>query len=291
MTSLASICLLLLACVLAAPVLPALALGDGTIVAVLEDGTEMRERITLKGQSYRWMRSVEFSSQTADSEDLDWNSLDFDNAEQRAAEEIEHLFELLEKSDEELAMLFGNTMLFESEEYQEEIPDDEVAVRAKKARDDILRELSIKEGIAEPEDDSSEPRTSAGNTGVSTNITVDEQDKQGTYWETLQMGKLNKDGQNRKLLSDQDFEESTEENWNELNEKVCIDGRTVKDNKKWPHTAHVALGYAPYYTSNKLKSHHCSATLISKSTAVSAAHCFYKLDKGKRAFMYRSTYG
>lgn len=280
--------LLLLVCALAALALPALALGDGAIVAVLDDGTEMRERITLKGQSYRWVRSVDFSSRTADSEDLDEDdSPDPDNIEQRAAEEAEYLFELLEKSDEELALLFSTVALFGSQEYREEIPEDQVAARGQQARDDLFRELHVKEGIAEPKANSTEPRTSARNTGLSPNITVEEENEQGTWWEFLQTGNLNKGGQNRKLLGGGGGGGgSSEENEEEAYASICQDGRSLMNNLNWPHTAQVALGYSSSYSSNAMYSHSCSATLVSDSTALSAAHCFWDLEEGKRAAMF-----
>ena len=170
---------LLFAFALAAPALPAaLALGDGAIVAVLDDGTEMRERISLKGQPYRWVRTVEFSSQTADSAEDDDLDDDETSIEQRAAEEAESFLELMEKSDEELAMLFSTVALFGSQEYREEIPQSQIAARAQKARDDLMRDLHVRTGTAQPKANASEPRTRSINAGVSNNITVQEEDEE-----------------------------------------------------------------------------------------------------------------
>ena len=271
---------LLFSCLLLAAASPSLAFGDGAIVAVLEDGTEMRERISLKGRPYRWMGSVEFSSRTADSVEDDFNhdgSDSMTSIEQRAAEEAESLVDLLGKSDEELAMLFSTVALFGSQEYREEIPENQVAFRAQQARDDLMRELHVRQGMAQPKTNASEPRAAAvtaNSSLVQTNVTIEQEYEQ-------QIAVANKSGQNRKLLGGGGGGgSSAEENDEEDIATYCKDNRYLLNNHNWPYTAQVALGYAPSYSSNAMSSHSCSATLISSSTALSAAHCFWDLEQG-----------
>ncbi|MEM1009456.1 MAG: trypsin-like serine protease, partial [Myxococcota bacterium] len=63
--------------------------------------------------------------------------------------------------------------------------------------------------------------------------------------------------------------------------QYCEDDRTLMNNKNWPYTAQVALGYGASSSSNSMDFHTCSATLISDSTALTAAHCFWDADEGR----------